>query len=265
MNGPGDKEPAKRICNSFTFYQENFKNVQNEKAIIDVSPSYFFFAKTSIKEIKKYLGSNVKIIILLRDPIERAFSNYLHKLRLFHEFLPFDEAIEIEQQRIDEGYGDFWFYKEHSLYFEKLSLFFSEFGPEQVKVILFEELKTDPLSVCQELFKFVGVDDTFSPGNTSTVFNKGALYEEGPLTQFLVRPHQSVNKVKSTLKKILPSPITSFLKGQERRLLNSRKIDKPVMTNSAIETLGSFFKDDVSSLKKEFDINVTTWKYFMNI
>lgn len=265
VGGKGDKEPASRICNNLEDYQKHYKNVGKEKAIVDVSPSYFFHAETSILNIKKYLSSDVKIIVLLRDPIERAFSNYLHKLRLFNEPLSFAEAIEIEDERISQGYGDFWYYKSHSLYFDKLSLFLTEFGEKQVKVILFEDLKVDPLKICHEIFQFIGVDDTFCPENTTTVYNKGVLYEAGAFTKFLTKPNQNFNKFKSTLKKILPVPITTFIKDKEQKILKSKQVDKPTMTNRSIETLKTFFKNDVLALKNQHHINVTKWKYFNDI
>ena len=109
-SGPGDKLAQVNIIKDYNEYLELYKNVKTEKAIGDISPSYFYFSKYTIPLIKKYLGHDVKIIISLRDPIERAFSNFLHQKRLLYEKLDFHEALYEELNRKNKGFSDFWEY-----------------------------------------------------------------------------------------------------------------------------------------------------------
>ena len=70
--GKGDKMALKPIIKNWQDYNNLFIDKLENQIAGDISPSYFYFANESISQIKKYLGSKIKIIIILRDPIERA-------------------------------------------------------------------------------------------------------------------------------------------------------------------------------------------------
>lgn len=64
-------------------YVKLYKNVKTEKMIGDTSPGHLYFYKTAIPNIKKYLGENVKIMMQLRNPVERAFFTLQKYLSIF--------------------------------------------------------------------------------------------------------------------------------------------------------------------------------------
>ena len=121
--GPGDESSLKKLCSSLSEYCEYYRNVTDEKAIGEVSPSYFYHSDVSEKIIQT-LG-NIKIVICLRNPIDRSYSNYLHKLRNGVETLTFKDALLEENNRRVMGWGDFWFYSGHSLYYDKVRKYIS--------------------------------------------------------------------------------------------------------------------------------------------
>ena len=117
-NGPKDELVKETQINSSEKNLSYFQNVKKEIAIGDASPSYINYPSEFLK-IKKYLN-DPKVIIILRDPINRAYSNYLHLKREHRETMSFEDAIGAEDERIKNKYSDFWYYKFNSTYYQKI-------------------------------------------------------------------------------------------------------------------------------------------------
>ena len=95
--GAGDSILAKTHIKNLKNYQKCFEKGKKYRIIGETSPSYINYPKLFPK-ISKTL-SNPKIIVLIRDPIKRAYSNYLHLLREQRETLSFEEALKQEEIR----------------------------------------------------------------------------------------------------------------------------------------------------------------------
>jgi hypothetical protein len=105
----------------------------------------------------------LRIIILLRDPMERAYSHYAVNLRTGLETLPFPAAIDRWTDRQRRGLP-FWFdYLGFSHYSEPVARFLRNFT--QVRIYLFEDLIARPEATVAEIFQFLGVDPGWRPGN----------------------------------------------------------------------------------------------------
>ena len=82
------------------WYQKTYFNtVDSEKVILEFTPTYFYFTKCA-ERIYKSLGSEVKFVVILRNPVDRAYSHYNHSLRDGHEDLSFDQALKLENSRL---------------------------------------------------------------------------------------------------------------------------------------------------------------------
>ena len=153
--------------NNFEDYKSLYLNVKNEIAVGEASPQYLYTYETTIPLIKKYLG-DIKIIIILRNPIDRAFSAYKHKRRYtaftkrFNEELSFIKALKIEDERIKTGYYSLLFYyKTMGFYYDQVKSYKDNFS--NVLVCDFEELNNDPISVMKIIYNFLEVDHNFKP------------------------------------------------------------------------------------------------------
>ena len=146
-----------RNIKSFTQYWDLFKSVKNEKAIGEASPAYIYNPYCA-KLIKKHLG-NVKIIAILRQPTERAYSNYLHARRSGREPIDkFKKALEEEKIRKQNNWSSLYHYKSQGYYYKQLSNYYKSFDKENIKVILFEDLITKPDEMVKKILKFLKVD-----------------------------------------------------------------------------------------------------------
>lgn len=143
-------------------YTALFDKEKNQSAIGEASPAYIYDKKTPylIKEVIP----EVKIIVVLRQPIERAYSNFLHARRAGREpITKFTEAINSEEKRKENNWSPLYFYKDKGFYYKQLKRYFELFPKENIKVLLFEDVVKNPTTTTQEIFSFLGVDSNFIP------------------------------------------------------------------------------------------------------
>ena len=130
----------KKKITSFKKYYDLFQSVKNEIAIGEASPGYLY-NKDCASLIKEHL-KNIKIIAVLRQPISRAYSNYLHARRSGKEPIDnFEEAINNERSRIQKNWSPLYHYLNQGYYYKHLQRYYQLFPKENIKIILFEELE----------------------------------------------------------------------------------------------------------------------------
>jgi hypothetical protein len=142
----------------------------------EASPAYLFHPHVH-KRIAQALP-HVKLIVLLRNPVDRAYSQYYHSLELGLETRSFEEAIQDEAQRTiqerekilkDEHYQSY-VYRHHSyltrgIYVDQLQAWMRFFSREQFLILKSENLYTDPAAVVKEVYSFLDLPITeFSSG-----------------------------------------------------------------------------------------------------
>jgi len=247
-SGPKDSVVKETQINSSEKYLGYFNGVTKELAIGDASPSYINYP-SEFPQIKKYLN-DPKVIIIIRDPINRAYSNYLHLKREYRETLTFKDAINSEEDRVKNKYSDFWYYKFNSTYYDKIVEAKRVFS--KVLVLTAEELNNDPSATLNKVYKFLAVDDSFSFEKISTRFNVGGIYKKNLFTKFLFQP----SRFKNTLKKFIKP--TAFVKIIFMRLSSIFRSEPEQIEEEVIEQLKGHFKNDVENLKN-LNINVSKW------
>ena len=147
---------------TFEQYYPLFDAVKNEKAIGEASPTYIS-SENCPNLIQQHLP-NVKIIAVLRQPVARAYSNFLHARRANRESISdFETAFNKETERKTENWSPLYHYKSKGYYTEQLERYFTLFPKENIKVLLFEDLVNNPIETTQELFKFLNIDKSFIP------------------------------------------------------------------------------------------------------
>lgn len=253
--GKGDKKIKQFHIGSFTKYEKCFEAVSNEKAIGDVSPSYINYPEI-YHTISQKLGSNVKIIVLLRDPIKRAYSNYLHLVREEREYLPFYEALQAERERKNSLYSDFWYYTFNSMYYEKIRRLEENFN--QILIITFEDFVNNPKEGIKEIYEFLEVDSNFVPARLDTQYNQGGVYEKNVITKFIFR--QSL--LKNFLKKLIP--ITPRMKHVKIKIIDKYRRNTPQIDEDAENYLIEKFNPDVKKLEEHFNVKTHYWNSAFN-
>ena len=124
---------------NFQEYQSLFVDVRGAKAVGESTVLYLYYYEHAIKNIKHYLGEDVKIIIMLRNPIDRAYSAYSFASRTHQENQPFKEALFNAQKRFDkdETLSPMILYKELGLYYKMVKAYMQNF--KDVHLILYDD------------------------------------------------------------------------------------------------------------------------------
>lgn len=218
-------------------YLSLVKNVKHEKAIGEYAG--YLEIMESPKLIKETIP-DAKIIISLRDPVERAFSHYLGTLRSHNETLSFDKAFE---EFMNPANVESNFYKRYikgSLYHEKLKRLLDIFGEENVLIIIFEEFIKEPKKEFKKVIEFLEIDSEI-PEIVGKKFN---TYAEplGGLGTNIVK-NKFVNK---TAKKIFSKNARVNL----LRLLTNKKSKKPELTKEQRRMLEEFYKKDAKDVER---------------
>ena len=162
--------------------------IQKRKRMItgEASP-YYIFHPHSLERIYKY-NSNVKIIVLLRDPVERMWSHFRYAKVRGKEYLNFSEALEREDSRIkdeyekmmqNENYRSFEHqrhsYRKRSEYYHQVEEVFKFFDRKNVLLLKSEDLFCDTQRIMDEVCVFLKVQKIDS--DEYRIANKGGLKE----------------------------------------------------------------------------------------
>lgn len=192
-NGPGDKKVDDGIIKSRDEYLSLFKDAQNEKIIGESSADYLYFHDTVIPLIKT-ICPQAKILIMLRDPADRAYSAYRHMIMDEREDLSFEKALGSEDKRMRDNYEFIWFYKDLGFYYEQVNHFIDSFGRENVMIRLYDDFIADSMAVMKDIYRFLDVDEGFTP-NTDVKYNVGPTVRSESFEEFLVKYDNPVKKV----------------------------------------------------------------------
>ena len=250
-NGPKDGAVKKTQIQDSKKYLDFYRNVKNEIAVGDASPSYINYPNQFLK-IKEYL-EDPKFIIVLRDPINRAYSNYLHLKREQRETLTFKEAVNRENKRIKDKYSDFWYYKFNSTYYDKILKAKETF--KEVLIITSEELNENHVATMKKVYKFLDVDCNFITKRKSNRFNKGGYYKKNLFTKIIFQPSKFKNLIKKFIK---PTPSLKILLARVASLFRAKTEE---IDEETVLYLTKHFREDVKKLKS-LNINTSNWRAY---
>ncbi len=203
-------------------YLRLFEGVKDEKIIGEASTSYFHFHEKAIPLIKNKLGKNVKLLLILRNPIERAWSHWLMYCK--YGIVNYkDDPLKVNLLGSSASWGVKNPILTYSYYSESLEVWLREFG-NNLKVMLFDDLRKEPLDFFKEVLLFLDIDVSFDPqleirnvsGKPRNWFVEKILsmhtvqsiipliptFIKIPLRAFLLRKEEIPNEVKRKLKDI---------------------------------------------------------------
>jgi hypothetical protein len=135
----------------YSWYERHFDSAGSAKAIGEISPSYFCdpLAPVWVREYQR----DVKLILTLRDPIARAFSNHLHEIRMGH--------FRGTDLRFEAGLESNPMYLFQSRYGTHLTTWLKAFPKEQVLVLVQEEIQANAVAQARRLYSFLDVDPAY--------------------------------------------------------------------------------------------------------
>ncbi len=236
FEGPGDQGFNDNTMRTLEDYMALFDGVQNERVVGEASVYYLTFPQVATR-IHKF-NPDAKIVFILRNPVERAYSAYMHTVRDGRETLSFEEALEQEAARKEQNYQPLWWYKEAGLYAKSIETYMSVFSRDQLKIFLYEDL-ADSERVVRELLSFLHLRDDVHI-DTSIRHNQSGKPKSRAMYEFFAKP----NAVKEVIKPFLPKDFRQKL-GQRAKSMTLVK-DKP--SPKTEKMLARYFREDVLHL-----------------
>ena len=242
----------------FAFAVRNFKDYENlfraakpDQISGEMSTPYLYLYEKTISRIQKYFPAyrKMKIVMMLRNPAERAFSQYCWRVRDGREALSFKKAIEAERERMDDNFSFDYFYLDRGFYFKQVRSYIENF--DNVHIILFDEFQSRPSEVLRDLCRFLGVDEHFE-------FEKVEAQNRSSMPKFQVLG--KVATVESKMKYRIWYSIPDSLRKKIRNwfsVLNEGK--KPEMDPLMRKSLTDIYREDILALQKLIGHDLTSW------
>lgn len=221
-----------------------------DEAVVGESSTLYLYSKLAPERIASNYP-DAKIVMILRNPVDRAYSQFLHHVRDGHETTTdFRKAFFGEEERLDRG--PFWHYRRMGCYHAQVEQYVDRLQTDQVHLVRFREIKEDVSCVLRNIYQFLGVDDSFEPGNFH-VRNKTGLPERTWMNNllFLARRFPLLRRVTH----LIPEPIREGI-----RTLRDRNLAKPKLSTETRRDMASAFHEDIEKLEGLLGLNFSTWK-----
>jgi hypothetical protein len=250
-----DKEQRwvhRRTATDIEAYRALFRRATDEKALGEASHWYLYKPK-AVERIKHHVP-NAKMIAVLRNPVERAYSHFLHSLRTGTESLTdFAEALRAEESgtRTETERED---YVGRGMYHEQLTRYYDAFDGDQIKVYLYEDLKGAPVETLQDMFRFLEIDKTFTP-DVSRKRNVSGYPKSKTLDKILRNSYP----LRSALKVYLPPRMRWSLSKIYDDLKTGNTAKAPELHPEVRRELIEVFRDDVSKLQVLLGRDLSHW------
>jgi hypothetical protein len=230
-----------------------FKNAKTSQLIGDASTSYLYTAEKTIQNVKslyKEKASDLKIIVILRNPAERAFSHYTHLIRNGIEKLEFSEAITPQniEQRSKEMWG--FDYTGYGLYGAQMEVFKNFF--KHILVLDYEEL-AEPNQMMEKIYTFLDIKNPVKVDEKIEANPSGV-----PKSKFVTALIRS-KRFKKIIKQITPSKALPIFQKMKDSLLK-KSIVKPKISEQDNHYLREFFRKDIEKLERILNKNFNSWK-----
>ena len=227
-------------------YEELFRGSEKYKAVGEGSPVYLS-DENAPKRIKDLIP-DAKLIAILRDPYERAFSQFVFlRLRGQEPETAFLAAVHGDIARPAPQRSN---YVEQGLYHRSLTRYLSHFEDHQMKVVLLDDLEVRPDEVVSEVFSFLEVDSSVKVDTTDKLTQSGVARLK-PLHWLL----SDRNPVKRTLAPRLPVAAKKAF-----RRIRASNLERQTMSRADRRALAPFFEDDIERLEKLLGRDLRSWR-----
>ena len=259
-NPPDYSSPGKlsNLISEQDEYLKLFAGASDDQILGDACPSYLYTYEDTIRNIRQLYSeealAKLKIIISLREPVSRAYSQFYTFKRKVEEPLSFKEAVSAGtvKQRMQDNWNIFYDYPGFGLYSKQVEAFQQAFGKQNVMVILYDDIHDDVQAVCRSLLVFLGVDPDFSVNDE---VKHNSLTGE-PKMKLLVSALLSKNKFKRALSSLIPKKL---------RMIIVYIILKPLLKRETLDedtrkNLSAFFEPDILELERLIDRDLSNWR-----
>ncbi|NND77509.1 MAG: hypothetical protein HKN39_04950 [Flavobacteriales bacterium] len=249
---PYEKEFVSQAVLNPIEYLSLFEKGRSASTIGEASIGYLYDHEACIKNMKRFYGdklSNVKIVMILRNPVDRAFSHYNFLIRNGFEDLSFEMAISekvvLKRKNIRPGFD----YLNYGMYYEKVKAFKENFS--ECKVFLFEDL-ANYSKLTEELFSFLKVK------RHSVQKDIKANPSGVPKSEWIVRLLRK-NSFLKALYRMFPEKMQNKMLTTRDNLMSSF-LKKTKLSEELRERVKPLFAEDIQKLEILIERDLSHWK-----
>jgi len=246
-----DKEYKKGYKNALTHYFRGIEEANGKKIV--AKSAILYTSEIGIKRLYEQ-NPNCKLVLSLRNPIDRAYSAYLMEYNFDDVHFSFDEIKSIAT-KADTGYFPFNLFVDAGNYAKHLKMIYKYFPKDQVKIVLCEEIKEDPLKICREIFHWLEVDDTFTP--EIKVYNPTVKRVSRLYARFVITVLKRTPSIRKIARVILPT-YYNYKVGNIIRNMNKTHHKYAPMDAATREYLVNYYRDSNKELEEITGKNVTS-------
>lgn len=243
------------------YYYSFFKHCPADKVKGEFTP-YYMYSSQAPSLIYKHFP-NVKLIACLRDPIERAYSNYRYNIELkgrLSIYKNIEEALTKDKNFVERGF-----------YYAQLKRYFDLFPKENILVLFLKELKDDPIKFMQRIYSFLDLDDpefipNYATKKKNVTGHRTVQYKIPFINLFIYKIRLLIKKDSSLEKLIFKNRLNEYLENivnYNKRITNT-KIKEDLSTPSSYQEARKYiyqiYKDDIQKLEKLLKKDLSEWK-----
>lgn len=248
---------TKNFNRGLGYYEKSFKQSKPHQVAGEISPPYFHKGITLDARLKYHWDvaddsairirrsmPDTKLIFTLRNPVDRAFSQYVKNFSQGKDMASsFEEAValELSGRRAPERDQSCWLYK--SSYSQHIDHWLSLFPKEQTLFLVFEEWTKEPESAFAKVYDFLGVE------------SKGVKHDH-----LQVANAARARKTRGVFRLLAPVRTSSLLGKLHRKLATTPSHGSSSPTPETRRKLNDYFKEDIDALEKMLDLPLDIWR-----
>ena len=245
----GEDKPEGMIT-QFDRYQAMFESAPEEKVIGEVSSVYLFRPRAA-ERIHHYLPK-AKLIAILRNPADRAFSDYLMHVGNNHfSIIDSKTGKPKEFAKIVKNRS---YFIQIGFYYEQLKRYYDRFDADQIKVYLYDDLVTDSQSLVRDLFEFVGVEPDFAP-DMSQRHKVSGIPKNRMLNDLVMKK----NPIRSLAAKVLKPFMSASVRDRIRNNINKSNLERPQLSGEMRQEMIEIYREDILQLQDILQRDLTAW------
>lgn len=256
FQGPWKRWASQYAVTSIDSYLALFSGVSDEVAIGEASTAYLVHPKVP-ECIHRHIP-NVKLIAILRNPVDRAYSDYL--MRLLHgdrSHADLIEAIHMRDESVRKNWGLGEEYVEVGFYYTHLRRYFDIFDRSQIRVYLFQDFRTSPLAILQDIFRFLDVEETFTP-DLSSQYNVGGYPKNKAWLALLVKLNQIRPRL-GFLISLIPTRLRQYIGSNLFSLQKRGLVKAPPLEPHMRRRLIQLYQEDILKLQDLIQQDLSSW------
>jgi hypothetical protein len=246
LDGPMDRKFSGGIVAEWSDYLRLFAAATTQRAVGEASVNYLM-SKSAPGAIASRIP-HARIVMILRSPAERAFSQYLHYLSDGHISQSFREYVRASLRHSGQGLGIYEPFLEMGFYADQVQRYMEHFPRQQIGIWLYEETRERPQAFMRELLEFLEVDSTFTP-DTTRRYNQ-------PHIARMVTPNHMLRRI--GVWKMLQRMAPKSLKSAAHRALY-RPTGSVVMEPADRRLMLDFYRSDIQRLEGILNRDLRAW------